>query len=218
MKRGGSPGLDLRIEPVDLQRAAEPEAKKARYRIPWSVSRAPRSFCESSVMDFDMQTLTAAGFTGFRSFAELELDEIPQAPGIYAVLMPEGFTPRFLAGSAGGHFKGKDPSLPQAALAAEWVAGAEVLYIGKAGAGKTGKRGLRKRIREMSDFGRGVPAGHWGGRLLWQLADSQALMVAWKELPPELVNEAEAGCQEDFRAFHGRLPFANLAQARNTAH
>jgi len=169
-------------------------------------------------MDFDMQTLTAAGFTGFRSFAELELNEIPQAPGIYVVLMPEGFTPRFLAGSAGGHFKGKDPSLPQAALSAEWVAGAEVLYIGKAGAGKTGKRGLRKRIREMSDFGRGVPVGHWGGRLLWQLADSQALMVAWRELPPELVNAAEARYQQDFRAFHGRLPFANLAQARMTAH
>ena len=65
-------------------------------------------------MDFDVQTLTAAGFTGFRSFAELELKEIPQAPGIYAVLMPEGCTPRFLAGSTGGHFKGKDPSLPQA--------------------------------------------------------------------------------------------------------
>ena len=169
-------------------------------------------------MDFDVQTLTAAGFTGFRSFAELELKEIPQAPGIYAVLMPDGFTPRFLAGSTGGHFKGKDPSLPQAALSAEWVTGAEVLYIGKAGAGRTGKRGLRKRIQEFADFGRGVPVGHWGGRLLWQLADSQALMVAWKELPPELVNAAEARYQADFRAFHGRLPFANLVQARITAN
>ena len=168
-------------------------------------------------MDFDRQTLAAAGFTGFRSFAELELSEVPQAAGIYAVLTPEGFTPRFLARSAGGHFKGKDPSLPEAALSTEWVAGAEVLYVGKAGAGKTGKRGLRKRIQEFADFGRGVPVGHWGGRLLWQLADSQALVIAWKELSPELVNAAEARYQAEFRAFYGRLPFANLAQARSTA-
>ena len=166
-------------------------------------------------MEFDKQGLTAGGFTGFRSFAELALSEIPQDPGIYAVLIPEGFVPRFLVTSVGGHFKGKDPSLPESALSAEWVSGAEVLYIGKAGAGKTAKRGLRKRIQEYADFGRGVPVGHWGGRLLWQLADSQALVIAWKVLPSELVDASEAQYHADFRALHGRLPFANMVQARN---
>lgn len=165
-------------------------------------------------MYFDKEGLTAEGFTGFRSFAELTLSEIPQAPGIYAVLMPEGFAPRFLMESAGGHFKGKNPSVPEDQLFANWVDGAGVIYIGKAGAGKTANRGLRKRIREFADFGRGVAVGHWGGRLLWQLADSQALVVAWKVLPPDLVDATEAQYHAGFRALHGRLPFANMVQAR----
>src|SRR6476620_1240573 len=63
--------------------------------------------------------------------------------------------------------------------------------------GKTAKRGLRKRIQEFADFGRGAPVGHWGGRLLWQLADSQALLIAWKVLPPELVDATEAQYHAD---------------------
>ncbi|QCB96184.1 hypothetical protein E5206_03965 [Arthrobacter sp. PAMC25564] len=165
-------------------------------------------------MDFTKQALTADGFAGFRSFAELELTEIPQAPGIYAVLIPEGVVPRFLATSAGGRFKGKDPSLPGPVLSAEWVDGAEVLYIGKAGAGKTGKRGLRKRIQEFADFGRGAPVGHWGGRLIWQLAESQSLVIAWKVLPGSEVDAAEARCHAKFIQRHDRLPFANLVRAR----
>ena len=53
-------------------------------------------------MEFDKQGLTAGGFTGFRSFAELALREIPQDRGIYAVLVPEGFGPRVLVGCGGG--------------------------------------------------------------------------------------------------------------------
>ena len=37
-----------------------------------------------------------------------------------------------------------DPSLQAAALAAEWVDGADVLYIAKAGPGSKGNRGLRR--------------------------------------------------------------------------
>lgn len=58
------------------------------------------SSCRTNLMYFDKDGLTAEGFTGFRSFAELTLSEIPQVPGIYAVLMPEGFAPRILVGSA----------------------------------------------------------------------------------------------------------------------
>ena len=168
-------------------------------------------------MSFDSEWLIAKGFAGFRSFAELELSEIPQAPGIYAVLTPEGFAPRFLAASAGGHFKGKDPSVPEDQLFTNWVDGTAVLYIGKAGAGQSAKRGLRKRIQEFADFGRGAPVGHWGGRLLWQLADSPALLIAWKVVPPDLVDANEAKYHADFVALHGRLPFANLVHARTKA-
>jgi hypothetical protein len=165
-------------------------------------------------VQINKQTLKDAGFAGFRSFEQLEINRVPQAPGIYVVLRPEGFERLFLAKSAGGRFKKRDPSMLQAALEAEWIEDADVLYVGKAGPGSTGNRGLRKRIQEFVDFGRGKPVGHWGGRLIWQLANSQSLIIAWKELAASEVNAAEAAYHAEFVRIYGRLPFANLVQAR----
>ena len=50
------------------------------------------------------------------------------------------------------------------------------------------------------DFGKGKPPGHWDGRLIWQIADAGSLLVAWKELPVEELNQAEAGYHAAFRA------------------
>lgn len=165
-------------------------------------------------LQINKQTLKEDGFSGFRSFKELDTNRIPQAPGIYVVLKPEGFERLFLAKSVGGRFKKRNPSLLPAALEAEWIEDADVLYIGKAGPGSTGNRGLRKRIQEFADFGRGKPVGHWGGRLIWQLSDSQSLVIAWKELAAAEVNAAEAAYHAKFISTYGRLPFANLVQAR----
>lgn len=159
-------------------------------------------------------TLKDDGFAGFRSFEQLDIKSVPQVPGIYAVLKPEGFERLFLTKSVGGWFKNHDPSLPQPALEQEWVEDADVLYIGKAGPGTAGKRGLRKRIQEFADFGGGKPVGHWGGRLLWQLSEAQSLVIAWKEVAAAEVNSAEAAYHAAFFSLHGRLPFANLVQAR----
>lgn len=165
-------------------------------------------------MQVNRQALREDGFAGFRTFAEVEVNRIPQAPGIFAVLQPEGFQPQFLARSTAGVFKKKDPSLTQAALAAEWVDGADVLYVGKAGPGSKGNRGLRRQVQEFMDFGQGKPPGHWDGRLIWQLANAKSLLIAWKELPAGGLNQAEAKYHADFRGEFGRLPFANLVQAR----
>ena len=165
-------------------------------------------------MQLNKQTLKAEGFTGFRPIAAVEINRIPQRPGIFAILRPAGFEARFLAKSTAGVFKKKDPTLPLEALAAEWVADADVLFIGKAGPGSKGNRGLRRQIQEFVDFGNGKPPGHWDGRLIWQLADPGALLVAWKELPAEALNAAQAIHHAQFIEHHGRLPFANLVQAR----
>jgi hypothetical protein len=165
-------------------------------------------------MRINKQTLIDDAFAGFRSFDQLDINRVPRATGIYVVLKPEGFERRFLAKSVGGRFKRRDPSVLQPALDAEWIEDADILYIGKAGAGSTGNRGLRKRIQEFADFGQGKPVGHWGGRLIWQLADSQSLVIAWKELPASDVNSAEAEYHATFIGVYGRLPFANLVQAR----
>lgn len=165
-------------------------------------------------MQFNKKSLKDDGFSGFRPITTLEINRIPQHQGIFAVLRPAGFEPQFLAKSTAGVFKKKNPSLSQAQLAAEWVADADVLFIGKASPGSKGNRGLRRQIQEFVDFGKGKPPGHWDGRLIWQLADSGALLVAWKELPAEELNAAQANYHEQFRQFHGALPFANLVQAR----
>ncbi|MCU1516898.1 MAG: hypothetical protein JWQ75_1619 [Pseudarthrobacter sp.] len=159
-------------------------------------------------------SLKAEGFAGFRSVGRLEIMRIPQGTGVFAVLQPDGFDPRFLKKSTAGVFKKKDPTLPGPALAAEWVEGADVLYLGKAGAGSKGNRGLRRQIQEFLDFGNGKPPGHWDGRLVWQLAGAESLIIAWKEVPAEEVNATEARLHADFSAAYGRLPFANLVQAR----
>jgi hypothetical protein len=165
-------------------------------------------------LPINRQTLKADGFTGFRTVADLEINRIPQKPGVFAVLRAEGFRPQYLARSTAGVFKKKDPTLPADAIAAEWVPDADVLYVGKAGPGSKGNRGLRRQIQEFLDFGRGKPPGHWDGRLIWQLAGTASLIIAWKELPAEQLAAAEAAYHAGFREEYGRLPFANLVQAR----
>jgi len=165
-------------------------------------------------MQFTRKGLKAEGFAGFRPIRNLETMRIPQGTGLFTVVAPEDFQARFLAKSTAGVFKKKDPSLSAAALAAEWVEAAVVLYLGKAGPGSKGNRGLRRQIQEFVDFGQGKPPGHWDGRLIWQLADAGSLAVAWKELPADQLNGAEAGYHAAFVAEYGRLPFANLVQAR----
>ncbi|MET4622721.1 hypothetical protein ABIE18_004200 [Arthrobacter sp. 2762] len=166
-------------------------------------------------MLFTKKSLTAEGFTGFRALDELDVMRIPQGPGVFALLCPAGFEPVFLNKSTAGTFKKKDPSLKREALEAEWVPDASLLYLGKASAGSQGNRGLRKQIQEFMDYGRGRPTVVWDARLIWQLRDALDLIIAWKELPPSDVNTAEADYHADFIATHGRLPFANLVQARS---
>lgn len=160
------------------------------------------------------KTLKDEGFAGFRPLEDLDINRIPQRQGMFVILRPEGFEPRYLAKSTAGVFKKKNPSLSKAALADEWVADADILYIGKASPGSKGNRGLRPQIKEFVDFGRGRPPGHWDGRLIWQLADAEELLVAWKELPVEELNAALADYQARFIQTYGRLPYANLVPAR----
>jgi len=160
------------------------------------------------------KTLKADGFAGFRAIGGLEIMRIPQGPGVFAVLRANEYEPHFLKKSTAGVFKKKDPTLPAEAVLREWVDGADILYLGRAGAGSKGNRGLRRQIQEFLDFGRGRPPGHWDGRLVWQLTHTDELLIAWKELPAEEVNQAEAAYHAAFVAHYGRLPFANLVQAR----
>ena len=153
--------------------------------------------------------LREGGFVGFVPLAALDVSAVPTAPGVYAVLRTSDAAPAFLEANAGGRFKGKDPSVATDLLTKKWVDGAEVLYIGKATPGSTGRRGLQKRLDEFQRFSAGEPVGHWGGRYVWQLADRDQLLVAWN-VTEEDASAVESRMLRDFVDHYGALPFANL--------
>lgn len=150
--------------------------------------------------------LSRLGFSGFKTVAQLrdtDCHSVPEGPGVYVVFSVDPEV-RFRDSSSGGHFKGREPSVPTRVLEEKWVDGAEVLYLGRS-------IDLRRRVRTLVRFGAGRPVGHWGGRYLWQLDDSESLIVAWLDsAEPEA---SETHLLQLFREeFGGHLPFANLRQ------
>ena len=163
----------------------------------------------------NLDSLQAAGFTGFHTIGELRTSSLKEVPrqkgdiGVYMVLRPSTEKPTFLAQSTGGRFKQRNPSVSQDVLLDNWVPGASIVYIGKAGApGKSAT--LRSRLKQYLDFGAGRAVGHWGGRLIWHLPSSDELLVCWKLTRDESPREIEKTMIAEFCSAFGRLPFANL--------
>lgn len=129
---------------------------------------------------------------------------VPSDGGVYAAVLDDP-QPAYLAESVGGHFKGRNPTVSSAQLDAKWIQGTPILYIGKA-------TSLKRRIDQFARFGRGEPIGHWGGRYLWQLANSDDLLITWR-VDADPAN-AEADLITEFVDIHGALPFANLNRPR----
>lgn len=123
-------------------------------------------------------------------------------------MRPNRTGPKFLERSTGGRFKGKDPKVEVSKLERNWVEGTVVLYIGAGGLGATTT--LRSRLRLYMQFGRGMPAAHQGGRLIWQLHDSSELLVCWKVTPQDDPGIEETRLMQAFETVHGKRPFANL--------
>ena len=150
------------------------------------------------------------GFTGFRVVVEALngwIESVPREPGVYAVLRTERGEPSFLSQSKGGHFKGRDPTVPVAGLQEKWVDATDLLYVGKAD-------DLGVRIKDLCGYGLGEPIGHWGGRYLWQVKDHHSFTVAWRRTPNRDPFDVEAELMNDFRSLFGSWPFANIASPR----
>lgn len=171
---------------------------RTRGRTRWTVSaRKPYGSAGSAVLSAS-QTLTCSRCR--RS----------QEPGVYAVLRGTAGEHEVLETSFGGRFKGKDPTAAPAVLRSRLGLASETLYLGKADVGVKGTRGLRKRIGEFTCFGRGEPVGHWGGRYIWQLSNSQNLRIAWLPVSDRSAAAVESELLKEFFDAHAQLPFANL--------
>lgn len=156
---------------------------------------------------FDVADLKQRGFDGFVTVAGLRQDttQVPTNQGVYAVVRHSDSPPVFLEQSPASWFKGKDPTVSQAELSKQWVPGARTLYVGSGDS-------LRARLDlliQFSDAGRARSVFHWGGRLLWQLGDSEDLLVAWR-VESGGIGPIERDLVIEFRDGFDALPFANL--------
>lgn len=164
-------------------------------------------------MNFNnIDDIKKAGFVGFKTMQELFVDSslLPSIKGVYLVLNLDNKKPSFLQVGSGGHFKGKNPNITFQELQSNWIDKTLVVYIGKAGSDSSSAT-LKSRLKQYFGFGQGKNIGHWGGRLIWQLASSHNLVVCWKPLPNEDPRTFEGQLIRDFVTQFGNRPFANLA-------
>ena len=75
----------------------------------------------------------------------------------------------------------------------EGCADQSILYIGKA----EGKRGLRQRLKQYMDYGRGNGNIHAGGRAVWQISDCGLLLLAYEAY--ENAGERERQLLQEYR-------------------
>ena len=145
------------------------------------------------------------GFEGFVSISFLRTHKsmIPKVGGVYIVIRDSEKAPEFLEKGTGGSFRDKNPNVPIEKLTEKYISDSATMYIGKA-------TNLKDRIDQLLRFGAGKKVGHWGGRYLWQLADAEDLIVAWKPTPDCDPRQIENRMIEDFISIHGEKPFANL--------
>lgn len=167
---------------------------------------------QSKFMDFNnTDEIKKAGFIGFKKMSELFADSssIPKIKGVYLVLNPNFKKAEYLQIGTGGHFKGKNPNVLIEELKSNWVENSLVVYIGKAGS-ETSKATLNSRLKQYFGFGQGKNIGHWGGRLIWQLKNSNDLIVCWKPLLNEDPRTTENTLIKKFVSEFSKRPFANL--------
>lgn len=157
-----------------------------------------------------IEHLKTLKFKGFVSISHLQKDAsiIPKEKGIYMVLDPNQKN-IFLKVGSGGFFKGKNPNVSIDELEKNWVDNAFVLYIGKAGASNSSAT-LYSRLKQYLNFGKGKNVGHWGGRYIWQMANSDELVICWLPLDRTEPRDAEKLFIKLFVQEYGKRPFANL--------
>ena len=139
------------------------------------------------------------GFEGFVPLVGLTVKAVTPEKGIYVVLRPNADAPYTLS----GHSPLDRYTLED--LERRWILGTPVVYIGKAGT-PTSKGGLKTRLGPFSRKAR----AHSGGRSIWQLDDSDQLLVCWIKTPGLNPRRVEEDYLNEFARVHQGQPFANV--------
>ncbi|MEH7380279.1 hypothetical protein V7138_07340 [Bacillus sp. JJ1533] len=163
-------------------------------------------------MDFNnFKSIKEYGFEGYLSVSQLINDHsiIPHNRGVYMVLYTPDCCPEFVTKGSGGFFKGKDPNVPIEELRDNWVSDTKVIYIGKAGGGKSTAT-LNSRIKQFVKFGTGKNVAHSGGRHVWQIENNHDLIICWKELPVDEPNDVKRNLIRGFKKKYKKRPYGNV--------
>lgn len=99
---------------------------------------------------------------------------VPDLPGVYWVLAPEGVPIQFEPTAPNR----AAPHYPVDVLTRKYTSCRDkhILYIGKAG----GKKGLRQRLRQYMKYGWNEAVNHKGGRAIWQIQNAGMLLLAYE--------------------------------------
>ena len=126
---------------------------------------------------------------------------IPDAPGVYWVLAPEGIPIQF-SSTALNHAA---PLYPVDTLTQKYAEcqDKQILYIGKA----DGKKGLRQRLQQYMRYGWNEAVNHKGGRAIWQIQDFGMLMLTYEPCSSSAAREHQL--LHDYRTINGCYPLAN---------
>lgn len=157
------------------------------------------------MQDYEIQQLIENGFVRFISIKKLRerpelLSDIPQNEGVYVSLRSSKTKPHFLKIGTGGHYNG-DPNVSISTLQTKWLEDSSIMYIGES-------ENIQERISLYLRFGQGETVRHWGGRYVWQLEDAYDLVICWKVV--DNAKQIKEQMLLDFKAKHGKLPFANM--------
>ncbi len=155
--------------------------------------------------------LEQQGFEGFLLVGQLRHDrceELPNLPGVYALLRETLEKPEFMARSNAAEYRGENPTRPIDELTERWVPGAQVLFFGRA-CGPGVRSLIKQRVKRYMRFGQGRVVGHWDGRFAWQLRDHSSLRIAWKTMENGDPAIYEVDLLRRFSQHYGTPPFAN---------
>jgi hypothetical protein len=154
-----------------------------------------------SDIDFTRAGLEAAGFGGFHHLYERRqgrFARIPKSSGVYVVLRESPFPVEFF----------EDRTVPRDELTTRWVSESPLVYVGRA-------KNLRSRLSRLAV--KGVESvTNWGGRIIWQIRDTESMTVAWLATPTRRDAARLRGrFLNRFHAQHGgRPPFANKRRSQ----